>query len=102
MKIFRYARAGAAALTLALGGCATYTARYVNDVHPQWGQAELNRDNYQCLRENAAPGSSGELLASTSVAIAQESSGIEVNPELRQACLSARGWRETTAWWKKL
>jgi hypothetical protein len=42
---------GLAAIALLVSGCAGIT-HYRNAVHASYGQAEFDRDNHQCQREN--------------------------------------------------
>jgi len=51
---------------------------YLNTSHPEWGQAEFDRDWYQCRRENTT----GATIY-----------GAIVDDAGLQACMAARGWR---------
>jgi len=73
---------GGVLMLMLLSGCAT---RLLNTLHPSYGQADLNRDTYECERENTYP--------KAAVAGSQGSAGMEVNYSLVISCLKARGWQ---------
>jgi hypothetical protein len=75
-------------------GCGT-SARYLNAVHPQYGQTEFDRDWYECRRENTGPVSSGYVYGYAQVA--GSDSRLVVNEEMARQCLAARGWRPVTS-----
>ena len=79
MRITRFALFGALML---LTGCATH---YRNSLHPEYGQTEFDRDWYQCQRENTHPAAG--VYGSYGYA------GSEVDYNMANACLAARGWR---------
>jgi hypothetical protein len=66
----------------ALVGCST---RYVNALHPEYGQAAYDRDWYECKRENTH--------SATYVNPYYGSSGPEVDFSMAQSCMRARGWQ---------
>ena len=74
-----------AGLALALVACAETQVSYQNSANPNYGQAEFDRDLYQCRRENT------HHVAITM--FGQYSSGPSVNEEMAAACMRARGWR---------
>ena len=63
-------------------GCST---RYVNALHPEYGQTAYDRDWYECQRENTH--------AATYVNPYYGSSGAEVDYSMAQSCMRARGWQ---------
>src|SRR2546426_6271011 len=67
---------------LLLAGCST---RYQNSRNPSYGQAEFDRDVYQCRRENTFPRATRYGAWSDAT--------MEVNEDMAKACLAARGWR---------
>jgi hypothetical protein len=68
-----------------MAGCTTH---YRNSLNPSYGQAEFDRDLYECRRENTFPRAT--RLGSYSDAT------MEVNEDMAKACLAARGWRPVT------
>jgi hypothetical protein len=75
-------------ISLALACAVLMTAcapvHYRNSEHPSWGQAEFNRDQYQCQRENATQILQVNRLNSL------------VNTEVDQGiqpCMAAHSWR---------
>lgn len=75
-------------LLLALSGCAT-TQHYRNVSHPAYGQAEFDRDSYECDRENTHQigvlVSGGPGVMST-----------EVDRNMAARCLALRGWQQVS------
>ena len=69
-----------AALVLAVG-CST---RYRNQLHPEYGQTDYDRDRYECRRENSHP--------AATVAGAYGSAGNVVDENMARQCFRARGW----------
>ena len=67
-------------------GCST---RYVNALHPEYGQTAYDRDWYECQRENTSN--------ATYVNRYFGSSGAEVDYNMAQSCMRARGWQPGNA-----
>ncbi len=65
---------------LSLMGCSTTPTRYSNRMHPEYRQADFDRDQYECRRENTHP------------KVRSYSAGMEVDEEMAEACFRARGW----------
>ena len=72
----------AACAGLVLAGCST---RYINALHPEYGQTAYDSDWYECQRENTH--------SATYVNPYYGSSGAEVNYNMAQSCMRARGWQ---------
>lgn len=72
---------------LVLAACGT--TRYRNSAHPGYGQAEYDRDWYDCKRENTQ--------TSAYVSPYFGSAGPEVNYSMAESCMAARGWRPVTS-----
>jgi hypothetical protein len=70
---------------LALTGCASPRLIYVNDRYPSYTQSDLDRDVYECRRENTHH--------STVVVGSYAMTGPEVNEAMVRQCLAGRGWR---------
>ena len=62
-------------------GCST---RYRNSLHPEYGQAEYDKDRYECRRENSHP--------AATVAGAYGSAGMVVDESMASQCFRARDW----------
>jgi hypothetical protein len=71
------------AVTLALSGCAQ--PQYRNAAHPDYGAAELSRDQDACQRENSH--------VVTQVGNYVETTRTVVDQDKAQACMAARGWQ---------
>lgn len=70
---------------LALAGCDTVT-HYKNALYPSYSQAEFDRDNYQCRRENQ------HQVVVVVGSIAQANN--VVDDDMAAACMRALGWRQ--------
>jgi len=74
------------ALVVAVGllacGCSTH---YRNTLHPEYGQTQFDRDQYECRRENTQP--------RAQVVGAYGGAGMVVDEDMASRCLAARGWR---------
>lgn len=77
---------GFVAISLLVSGCAGTPAHYRNAIHPSYGQAEFDRDNYQCQRENQHQ----VVFAVGGMAQAND----VVDDRMAAACLAALGWRK--------
>jgi hypothetical protein len=75
-----------------LTACATST-RYLNAVHPQYGQTEFDRDRYECRRENTRPKVSSVVVPN----VGTYDAGMVVDEDMARSCLAARGWRPVTS-----
>lgn len=71
-------------LLLALSACAA--TRYRNVEHPSYGQAEFDRDAYECDRENRV---SGGVMVPGGPGVA----GAYVDQDMAARCMALRGWR---------
>jgi hypothetical protein len=79
-----------------LCACATTPpTRYRNALHREYGQADFDRDWYECRRENTAPVSSSYAYGYAK--IAGSDSHLAVNEEMAHSCLAARGWQPVTS-----
>jgi|HubBroStandDraft_6_1064221.scaffolds.fasta_scaffold1859902_1 hypothetical protein len=67
-------------LSLVLAVSACEPSHYRNFQHPNYGQAEFDRDNYQCRRENTYASADGP----------------EVDLAMARTCMQIRGWREVS------
>jgi hypothetical protein len=70
---------------LPLLGCSPTITHYRNAINPQFRQAELDRDQYQCRRENS-------IRVLQANAYATWASRTETDNSMVQQCLAARGW----------
>ena len=77
---------GLSAITLLVSGCAGTTTHYRNAVHPSYGQAEFDRDNYKCQRENQHQ----VVFAMGGMAQAND----VVDDRMAAMCFAALGWRK--------
>jgi hypothetical protein len=59
-------------------------------LNPSAGQAQYERDSYECRRENTTPEGSSVGAGAYSA----QSAGMEVEEQMARQCLAARGWRE--------
>src|SRR5713101_8343006 len=73
-------------------GCAMST-RYLNAAHPQYGQTEVDRDWYECRRENTRPKVSSVVVPN----VGTYDAGMVVDEDMARSCLAARGWRPVTS-----
>jgi hypothetical protein len=71
---------------LALVGCST---RYVNALHPEYGQPAYDRDWYECQRENTH--------SAAYVNPYFGSAGPKVDYSMAQSCMRARGWQSVSS-----
>jgi hypothetical protein len=79
-------------LALALSACLALIAcsrHYVNTLHPEYGQTAFDSDWYECQRENTH--------SASYVSPYFGSSGAEVDYNMAQSCMRARGWQPGTA-----
>jgi hypothetical protein len=65
-----------------LAGCGPNTWR--NPQHPEYGQAEMDRNRYECLRENTHTSAYVDRYSG--------SAGPTVDYNMATACMKARGW----------
>jgi hypothetical protein len=72
---------------LFLSACTTH---YRNSLHPEYGQSDLDRDWYECQKENSAPSAYVNPYYGAAA-------GTTVNYDMASACLAARGWRPANA-----
>jgi hypothetical protein len=72
---------------LALAGCATAT-HYRNALHPSYTQADFDRDNYDCRRENQ------HQVVAIIGTIGQAND--VVDDDMAAACMRGRGWRQVS------
>jgi hypothetical protein len=75
-----------AGVALLLTSCSSGRSIYLNDRNPSYGQTELDRDVYECSRENT--------YHSTVVVGSYGMAGPEVNHAMVRQCVAARGWRQ--------
>ncbi len=69
------------------------TTRYRNSIHPEYGQADFDRDWYQCRRENTRPKVSSVVVPT----LGTYDAGMVVDEDMASSCLAARGWRPVAA-----
>jgi invasion protein IalB len=69
---------------IGLAACDSVPVHYRNTLHPAYGQADFDRDSYQCKRENQ------NQVTFVYGGIAE--SNTVVDDSMAAACLSARGW----------
>ena len=74
-----------------LVGCST--TRYRNSIHPEYGQADFDRDWYQCRRENTRPKVSSVVVPN----VGTYDAGMVVDEDMASSCFAARGWRPVTS-----
>jgi len=75
-------------LAISLGALVLLSAcgatHYLNRLHPEYGQTDLDRDWYECRRENTQP--------AATVAGAYGSAKMVVDDGMAMQCFRARGW----------
>ena len=74
------------AAVIALAGCGGQS-HYRNTVHPDYGPAQLSKDQDECQRANAH--------VVTTAANYVETTRTVVDQDKADACLAARGWQRT-------
>jgi hypothetical protein len=74
------------AAALALAACSSHTVHYQNATDPTAGQAQFDRDKYECERESERPPNGPDEPTTAS--------GMIIDPVQVQSCLSALGWHE--------
>ena len=69
-------------VVLAVGAC---SQQFINSQHPEYTQADFDRDSYQCRRENTHQ--TFVMYRGTAIG------GADVNESMAAACMQARGWQ---------
>jgi len=83
---------GMATVLMFLPGCSTAPTRYLNSLHPQYGQTDLDRDLYECRRENTHPAAQSSSYRLPHSAGAESDARMVVDENMARSCLAARGW----------
>ncbi len=78
---------GIVVAALALAGCATVT-HYRNILHPSYTQADFDRDDYQCRRENQ------HQVVAVLGTIAEADNVVDY--DMAAACMRGRGWQQVS------
>jgi hypothetical protein len=74
------------ATALALGGCGSHTVHYQNSLDPTLGQAQFDRDKYDCELNSERPPATEAERSTASVAV--------IDQTQVQSCLVGLGWHQ--------